>query len=306
VNILVLGGHGFIGSHIVDNLIQYGNHVRIFARQKSDYSCNAEWFQGDFLDTGKLSEALVGMDLVIHCVSSTVPSTSAVDPVYDIKTNLIGTVQLLRIMSVQGVHRLIYFSSGGTVYGNPDIIPVPEEAPLRPISSYGSTKVAIENFITVYGLESKIQTVILRPSNPFGERQGHKGVQGLISTILNNIINDRSTIIYGDGNNVRDYVYISDVVDLVRKVVDSSQCGVYNVGSNIGYTINQIMDFVEEATGIKVLREYRGSRTFDVKEIVLDCSSAKQHFNWKPAVSIVLGIKKQFDWLKMTNVSANR
>ena len=219
MNILVLGGHGFIGSHVVEALISAGHTLRVFARKPAEFQYDAEWFAGDFLDRGKLSEALVDIDAVVHCISTTVPATSSSDPVYDIQSNLIGTVELLRLMQAQDVNRLVYLSSGGTVYGNPLSTPVREDSSLSPISSYGAVKVAVEKFIEIAKVNWNIEPVILRPSNPFGERQGHKGVQGLISTALNNVITSKPTVIYGDGSAVRDYIYVKDVADLVCKVL---------------------------------------------------------------------------------------
>lgn len=298
MNVLVLGGHGFIGSHIVEALINAGHAIRVFARNPADFQYNAEWFVGDFLDKGKLSEALIGMDAVVHCVSTTVPATSASDPVYDIESNLVGTVELLQLMQNQEVSRLVYLSSGGTVYGNPISTPVREDSLLSPISSYGAVKLAIEKFIEIARVNWNIKPVILRPSNPFGERQGHKGVQGLISTVLNNVICGKPTVIYGDGSAVRDYIYVKDVAELVCKVLESNKCGVFNAGSGVGYDINQILDLIEDISGQAVQRKYKEARGFDVKEIVLDSTSAKVNFDWEPSVSLVSGINKQFDWLK--------
>ncbi len=301
MNVLVLGGHGFIGSHIVEESINAGHTLRVFARNPPLFEYDAEWFVGDFLDTVKLSEALVGIDTVIHCISTTVPATSNSDPVYDINTNLIGTVELLRLMQLQDVQRLIYFSSGGTVYGNPSIIPVTEDAPLNPICPYGAVKVAIEKFINVVARCNTFSSVILRPSNIFGERQGHKGVQGLISTVLDNTVHRRPTVIYGDGSCVRDYIYIKDVAKLVCNILESKSDGVYNVGSGVGLTINQILDTIEKTTGLTVQRQYKANRGFDVNEIVLDSSQAQKNFSWRPEVSLVSGIVTQLEWLKTLN-----
>lgn len=298
MNILVLGGHGFIGSHIVEALIDEGHTLRVFARKPAEFQYDAECFIGDFLDKGKLAEALVGMDAVIHCISTTVPATSASDPVYDIESNLIGTVELLRLMQSQSISRLVYLSSGGTVYGNPLSNPVPENAPLNPISSYGAVKVSIEKFIEISKISWGIKPVILRPSNPFGERQGHKGVQGLISTILNNVIKNRLTTIYGDGSAIRDYIYVKDLAELVCKVLVSDRCGIYNGGAGQGFNINQIIDSIESVTGLSVQKQCVEARGFDVREVVLDNALAEEHFDWKASTSLASGIKKQFDWLE--------
>jgi UDP-glucose 4-epimerase len=306
VNVLILGGNGFIGSHIVDALLEAGFQVRIFARQSSQISINAEIFIGDFLDKAKLSEALIGIDAVIHCISTTVPATSALDPLNDVNTNLIGTIELLRLMHAQRIRRLIYLSSGGTVYGNPTRTPVHESTPLNPISNYGAVKVAIEKFIGVSQINQGILPTIVRPSNPYGERQGHKGVQGLISTVLHNYFKKLPTKIYGDGSVIRDYIYVKDVANLVTRMVDSEHCGVYNAGSGIGYSINQIISTIEQITGSAVKREYSPSRGFDVKEIVLDSSLAHKEFKWKPETSIDVGIKMQYEWLKEKYGRTNR
>jgi len=298
VNELVLSGHGFIGSHIVEALINSGHSLRVFARKPAKFEYSAEWFAGDFLDVGNLSEALVGMDAVVHCVSTTVPATSVFDPIYDIESNLVGTVKLLQLMQSQGVTRLIYLSSGGTVYGNPSSSPVCENSPLNPISSYGAVKVAIEKFIEVSKVDWGVKPVILRPSNPYGKRQGHRGAQGLITTVLHNAISGSPAIIYGDGTAIRDYIYIKDLAVLVCKVLDSDHCGVYNVGSGKGHSVNQIIETIEAVTGLNVQKQYKEKRGFDVREIILDCSSAEETFGWKATVSLSSGIKKLFDRLE--------
>ncbi len=298
MNILILGGHGFIGSHIIEALTAAGHTLRVFARKPAGFKHTAEWFTGDFLDAGKLSEALVNMDAVIHCISTTVPATSISDPVYDIESNLIGTVKLLQLMQSQRVTRLVYISSGGTIYGNPSKNPVSEKFPLNPISSYGAVKVSIEKFIEIARINDGLQSVILRPSNPYGEHQGHKGAQGLISTVLNNIINSKTTVIYGDGTAIRDYIYVKDMAQLVRSVISSSHTGIYNVGSGIGYSINEIIETIESVTGLSVQTQYKDKRGFDVKKIILDCSLAERDFDWKASTPLTSGINKQFNWLK--------
>ena len=306
MKVLVLGGHGFIGSHVVEALSGDGHFVRAYARHGSETQLNAEWFPGDFLDKGKLSEALLGMDAVVHCISTTVPVTSASNYRYDIESNLIGTVELLQLMEAQGIERLIHFSSGGTVYGNPEHNPVNEAAPLNPISSYGAVKVAIEKYIEIFRLSGKIKPVVLRPSNPYGERQAHTGVQGLISTLLNNAIDERETEIYGDGSSVRDYIHVKDLANLVSEILKTDQCGIYNAGSGEGLSINQVISVIESTTGLSVPRKYLDARDFDVNEIVLDNSLAFEHFGWKATTSLVDGISKQYQWLKSIDASPDR
>jgi UDP-glucose 4-epimerase len=298
MKILVLGGRGFIGSHIVESLYKESHDVRILAKERSAFQHRGEWICGDYLDKEILRKALANVDAVIHCISTTVPATSALNPIYDIETNLIGTVNLMQLMQEANVSQLIYLSSGGTVYGDPEVNPVDESHSLNPISSYGAVKVAIEKFIQISQRSWGLTSVILRPSNPYGERQGHNGVQGIVSTVLNNIIQRKTTDIYGDGSAIRDYIYVKDVSSLVCKVIGSDRTGVYNAGSGVGYSVLDVIGAIERATGETVELNYKPSRGFDVKSIILDSNKAYEHFGWKASVSLDAGIKKHYDWLK--------
>ncbi len=300
MSVLVLGGSGFIGSHILEALAEQRHNTINLSRSPSIAKTKrSEFIQADFQNTAKLSEALQSADTVIHCISDTVPATSAIDPVHDINSNLIGTVRLLELIKKQnqGIH-LIYISSGGTVYGSPSEIPVKESAPLNPISSYGAVKVAIEKFIGVATSEWGLQATILRPSNPYGERQGHKGVQGLIGTILNRCKNDQSVTIYGDGSITRDYLYVKDLASLVAKAVSNPQPGIYNCGSGQGHSINQIVSIIETVAAKKIERAYSESRRFDVEKIVLCTQKARDTFNWQCETQLEEGIARQYSELE--------
>jgi len=217
MKVLVLGGNGFIGSHVVDQLLAAGHKVRVFDRSAERYRDpikQVEYRLGRFDDTFQVAEALQGMDAVCHLISTTVPGTSNLDPVADVKNNLINTLNLLEQMRKKGLRRILYLSSGGTVYGNPESSPISENHPLKPISSYGIVKVAIEKYLFMYQQLYGLQPVILRPSNPYGPRQGHAGVQGLIGTLLARAFSGETLEIWGDGSIVRDYMHVSDLARL--------------------------------------------------------------------------------------------
>ncbi len=293
MRVLVLGGNGFLGSHIVDELLLHNHEVSIFDRSvNKDYKRvdNVRYYWGDFSDSMLMAEALETVDLVIHCISTTVPSTSNRNPTLDIQQNLITTVNLLESMTGAGVKRLIYLSSGGTVYGTPKQLPVNEEHPLNPICSYGVVKVAIENYIGMFKALYGLQPIILRPSNPYGERQGHAGVQGALSTFVNNTLSNRQITIWGDGEIRRGYIYVKDMAVLCRLAADSSAEGTYNVCSGTSHSLNELLALTQSVTGIKPNVTYQPSRAFDVKNIVLDISKAQQAFNWTPKFTIEEGI----------------
>jgi len=301
MKVLVLGGNGFIGSHVVDQLLAAGHAVRVFDRSFERYRQplkQVEYRIGSFDDTFQVAEALLGVDAVCHLISTTVPGTSNLNPVADIESNLVNTVQLLEQMRKQGLRRILYLSSGGTVYGNPESSPVAEDHPLNPISSYGVVKVAIEKYLYMYQQLYGLQPIVLRPSNPYGARQGHAGVQGLIGTFLSNVLGGKELEIWGDGSIVRDYLHVSDLASLCVTALESDECSVFNAGSGEGHSIDDIIEQIRIVTGTDVAVQYREGRTFDVKKVVLDIHRTHAQFAWQPKLSLADGMQDQMDWLK--------
>ena len=301
MNILVLGGSGFIGSHVVDQLLAAGHKVRVFDRAPEHYRSRlkrVEYRLGSFDDTFQVAEALQGMDAVCHLISTTVPGTSNLDPVADVQNNLVNTLLLLEQMRKKGMKRILYLSSGGTVYGNPEYSPVGENHPLNPISSYGVVKVAIEKYLNMYQQLYGFEPVILRPSNPYGSRQGHAGVQGLIGTLLSRTLAGEALEIWGDGSVIRDYMHVGDLARLCVTALESNSCGVFNAGSGEGYSINEIVELIRDTIDDQLQVNYSEGRDFDVKEVVLDISQAKAEFGWQPEISLAAGLTDQLHWLK--------
>ncbi|KAA2311455.1 NAD-dependent epimerase/dehydratase family protein [Pseudooceanicola sediminis] len=301
MRVLVLGGSGFIGSHVVDQLLAADVKVRVFDRGPERYReklPGVEYLFGDFRDSVAVIEALADCDVVLHLVTATVPGTAAMDPLADVRDNLLPTIALLEGMVKVKVPRLVYLSSGGTVYGVPEAVPTPENHPLRPINSYGIVKVAIENYVTMYGREHGISTVIIRPSNPYGPRQGHTGLQGIIGTFLNRILNDEAIQIWGDGSVVRDYIYVEDVARLCCRAAFGDRPGVYNAGSGSGLSVNEIVEALRDVTGKDIQPTYLPGRAIDVPRSVLDISQARAEFDWEPVVASREGIDLTWKWMR--------
>ncbi len=300
MKILVLGGNGFIGSHITDELVANGHDVTVFHRSTERYESHSDtvrFYLGDYSDAVKLGEAVDGMDAVIHAISTTVPSTSNLNPISDVQQNLISTIQLLDLMTKANVRRLVYLSSGGTVYGKPNQLPVVENHPLNPICSYGIVKVAIENYIGMYQELYGLKPIILRPSNPYGPRQGHAGVQGALSTFLSNTLNHKAITIWGDGETKRGYIYVKDLAHITKLAVESDVSGTFNVCSGDSHSLNELIKLVEKTTSIKPILSYKPSRAFDVKEILLDTKKVKHAFNWTAAYSTQDGMAEFVEYL---------
>ncbi|PNU20297.1 NAD-dependent epimerase [Geothermobacter hydrogeniphilus] len=306
MKVLVLGGNGFIGSHIVDQLLADGHSVCVYDRSPErfrDPLPGVDYRLAEFDDLASLAESLEGVDIVCHSLGTTVPSTSNKEPVFDIKSNLISTVRLLKLIVDSGVKKLIYLSSGGTVYGVPEMIPVIEEHPLCPICSYGVVKVSIEKYIHMFHHLYGLDYVILRASNPYGERQGHSGVQGVISTFVNKVARKVPVDIWGDGTIVRDYIYIGDLAKLCVSASFSNITGTFNAGSGIGYSVLDIVNVISEVADGKVEINYHQGRNFDVPKIVLDINKARKMFLWSPSVSLRDGIGRVLEWETSINMS---
>lgn len=299
--ILVIGGCGFIGSHIVDQLLRTGFGVRVLSRRSEAFReqiPSVEYFMGSMADDGLLDVALDGSDAVIHAASSMVPQTSNLNPITDITENLISSVQLFQKMRAAEVSKLLFLSSGGTVYGIPRQSPLTEEHPLIPISSYGVVKVAIENYIQMFSALYGMESCILRPSNPYGPRQGRAGLQGVIGAYLTKIARNEPLEVWGDGTVVRDFIYVKDLAELCALSIRSPITGVFNVGSGLGVPISDIIDSLARVLDRDLDVIHKQGRSFDVPINVLDISKVMQAFNWSPKTSLEEGIKLTWQWVQ--------
>lgn len=300
MNILIIGGNGFIGSHLTE-LLKDHHRVTVYDRSPNRFAeeCSGvEYIYGDFNDLPQLKKVIENKQIVYHLLSTTVPVTANRDPVFDVQSNLIGTINLLELIAASDVQRLIYTSSGGTVYGNPQYLPIDEKHPCNPISSYGIVKNTIERYIEMYAMKRNFSYLIVRPSNPYGPRQNYEGDQGLIAKLLYKGITREEFTIWGDGSAVRDYIYIDDLVEFLKIAGLSRESGIFNIGSGKGKSINEIIDLLsgimEEMPDI-IYAEKNG---FFVEKVVLDITSLKDTFNWSPRISMEEGLARHNQWMK--------
>lgn len=309
MKILVLGGSGFIGSYLVEQLVSDGHSVRVFDRCLEKFHtplAEVDYQIAQFGNALVRAKALEGIDTVYHLISTTVPSTSILNPIADIEDNLIPTIGFFEQMVKAGVKRIIYMSSGGAVYGNPEKVPISESHPLHPICPYGVTKIAVENYLLMYQKLYGLLPIILRPSNAYGPRQGHLGVQGVIATFLYNIIRDKPLEVWGNGSVIRDYLYVEDLVKLCIVAGNSNHTGIFNVGSGRGYSISSVIKIISDIVGKKIKVIYHSGRQFDVRNTELDITKVKKTFNWSAKVSLKDGIKKHWLWVsEMANQGRN-
>lgn len=300
-NILVLGGCGFIGSFIVDQLVAAGHRVSVFDRSPERFRPPVQGVRyhfGDFSDRMAVFEALAGAEVVFHLISTSFPGTANLDPRADVTGNLIGTLNLCDAMVSLGTPRLVYLSSGGTVYGRPQCEQITEDHPLRPINSYGIVKVAIEHYLEFYRTVHGLKTIAIRAANPYGPRQGHTGVQGVISTFMRALRDGRTIEIWGDGSVVRDYLYVGDLADLCVRAAQTDLIGSINAGSGVGRSLTDIVAALANVTGKRIEPVFKPGRAVDVARSVLDITRARQELGWSPVTEFSQGLQETWDWIQ--------
>lgn len=303
---LVLGGRGFIGSHLVDALLERGYRVRCFDRPHmaslgDSHLTNPDFelYEGDLASEADVAEALVGCDICYHLVSTTLPKSSNADPVFDVESNLLGTVRLLTHAVKFGLKKVIFVSSGGTVYGVPTQLPILETHLTDPVCSYGITKLAIEKYLGLFHHLHALDYTVLRIANPFGERQRTHASQGAIAVFMGKVLRGEPVEIWGDGSVVRDYIHIADVVEaLLISIEKSNGEHVLNIGAGRGHSLNEVLDAIEKVTGRLANRQYLPGRAFDVPVSVLSIARAKEALGWSPKVNFEQGLERFAAWLE--------
>jgi UDP-glucose 4-epimerase len=302
---LVLGGAGFIGSHLSVGLLQAGHRVRVFDRPHLDSLAflarrgDCEILTGDFLNPQDLARALHGVEIVFHLVSTTLPQNSNENPRYDVETNLLGTLRLLQLCREHGVRKVVFVSSGGTVYGVPKTIPVDEAHPTQPTCSYGIHKLAIEKYLHLEHMQHGLDYCVLRPANLYGERQRPDVAQGAVAVFLDRALGGKAIRIWGDGSVVRDYVYVGDAVGAFLKAMAyGGEEKVFNIGSGTGTSLNQLVAEIQAALGRPLKVEYQPPRGFDVPVNILDSSLAGRLLGWSAGTTLAAGIRRTHDWLR--------
>lgn len=302
---VVLGGAGFLGSHLVEALLARGDRVRAFDRPNVDLrnlagvSGSCEFTGGDFLSESDQARAVEGITHAYHLVSTTIPATSNRDPAFDVETNLLATVRFLDLARREGVRRVVFVSSGGTVYGRPASVPIPEDHPTDPLVSYGVIKLAIEKYLGLYHHLHRLSTRVLRLANPYGPRQDPSGAQGAASVFLGRVHRGQDLEIWGDGSVVRDYIYVDDVIrGILAADAHPAETGLYNLGSGRAVSLNELVEAIRRVTGRDVGVHRTAARPFDVPVNCLDISRARNDLGWEPEVTLEEGLRRTWEWLE--------
>lgn len=296
-NVLIIGGNGFIGSNLGKHLADLGWSVTSFdiARPPMPDS-RVEYVMGDFFDDIVLSEVIKGRDIIYHALSTINPGNSNEKYMMGYGRDFIQTVKLFDMLKETDT-KLIFLSSGGTVYGVQDKQPITEEAPRKPINHYGNVKVCIENTLRIFDIQAKSKMMIARISNPYGPGQDYRKGVGFIDAVLRKTIEGERVEIWGDGENIRDYIYIEDVCRMLGVLADySGEETVFNLSSGTGTSQKQIMEIVKKIDD-SVMCEYKPARSVDVRKIILDNSKIRKICPGE-LMGIEEGIRSVYDYLK--------
>ncbi len=299
MKILVIGGTGFIGRHLCPFLGK-DKQVLVMARNPRDVDdsnrtgSNISYVKGDITDRDQVFAAMKGIDYVVHLASTVIPSTSNADPIFDVQTNLVGALNILDAAVEHKIKKLVFLSSGGTVYGEGTGKPFKEDDPTNPICSYGIVKLAIEKYIQMYHQLYGLPYAILRVSNPYGPGQIGEKPLGVVSIFLDRIKRNQAIEIWGNGSVSRDFIYIDDVVSAITNATFGKEDRLLlNVGKGASTSLNELLKLIKTVFPEgKVIVSYKASREFDASHVSLDVSKAKEILGWSPEISLSQGIDR--------------
>ena len=303
---IVTGGTGFIGTHLIDALIERGENVTVIDNlSTSDLKylhSDAKFINQDICDpevTNLIKE--LNPKAIYHLAAQASVAVSAREPLTDLNINVIGTLNLLE--GIRDLHyrpRFIFFSTGGAVYGDLEesALPASETINAKPLSPYAVSKLAIEHYLRVYGHLYDLNYTIVRPANVYGPRQNPHGEAGVIAIFTQAMLEGRAITIFGDGNDQRDYIYIADFIDGVLTLADSNLPGPYNIGTGYGISVNEIHNILSEFIPAATPPQHGPPRAGDITKIWLDVTSAENDLGWKANTSFQDGINKTVEWFR--------
>ena len=300
---LVTGGAGFIGSHVVDRLIAKGYQVAavdsLVIGRKENLHPKATLYQAD-IRSPDLREifAKVKPSYVFHLAAQASVIRSVKEPGMDTDVNVLGTINLLEQCRAFAIERFIYSSTGGALYGEPERLPCGESHPIRPLSPYGASKYAAEVFVRLYSDLHGLKHTILRYSNVYGPRQDPEGEAGVVAIFTRRLLAREDALIFGDGTQQRDFVYVADVAEANMKALAQKKNDSFNIGTGKGASVNQVAKELVRLTGTKNPPKHAPARKGEVYKIWLDARKAKRGLGWSAKVGLSEGLKRTVDYFR--------
>jgi len=303
MKVLVTGGAGFIGSHIVDRLIQEGHDVvvvdNLSTGKRKNINRDAHFYKMDILNS-RIEKIFKKEkpDLISHHAAQMDVRRSVADPIFDAQVNVLGLLNLLENAVRYGTKKVIFASSGGAVYGEQQVFPAPETHPLHPVSPYGISKLAGEHYLYYYQQVAGLNYVALRYANVYGPRQDPFGEAGVVAIFSQKTLMNDQPIINGNGKQTRDYVFVEDVVEAHMAVIEKSIKGIFNVGTGKETSVNQLFRHLVDISGAKVKEVYGPEKRGEQIRSVLDYAKIKKATEWEPKVELYDGLKMTVDYFR--------
>lgn len=305
MRISVLGAAGFIGTNLIMSLMRNSSHEILAVDESESYfnTCirtqNVHWCTCRFCTQTDFHKLLAGQEIVYHLISTNNPTCSNHNIGKDIAENVLISINILEACVANHVKKIIFISSGGTVYGNQVVCPIKEDTMTNPINTYGIQKLAIEKLFYLYHHMYGLDYSIVRLANPYGPHQRPNGRLGVVTTFVYRALKEQVLTVYGDGNVIRDYIYIDDAVNgIIRIAENESSEKIFNLGSGKGTSINQVIKIIQRILDKKVVVEYIEGRSVDVPANVLDVTKYKMTFGVNKFISLENGIALTMNYLK--------
>ncbi len=303
---LILGGSGFIGRNLLQQMVNAGmkpvNMDLIGIDLPGVHFCPI-----NINDNASNSYVdLINFDIFYLLAWSTSPASAEKNPILDLQSNALYTLDWVRRMHTENPNcRIVFVSSGGAIYGEAEQMPIPENHALNPKGVYGLGKLVVESYLKAYSNSHDLDYLVFRPANPYGLYQNPRSGVGAVTTFLSKAINNQEIEVWGDGTVVRDYLYISDLVDALMCAMNHNPLRYreFNVGSGVGVSLNQVISEIESFLNKPLKLNYRSGRAIDSRQIVLDNSRCASQFAWRPKVTLSEGIQLTYDYLKSYKTS---
>ncbi len=309
MKVLVTGGAGFIGSHIVEMLIDEGYEIVIVDNLSSGYERNihekATFYNLDIQDN-ELESVIVKEkpDYVCHQAAQKDVRLSVSDPILDAKINILGTINILQNSIKHGIKKVVFASTGGAIYGEQDAFPAPETHPLKPICPYGITKLAVENYLYYYKTLYDLDYAALRYSNVYGPRQDPHGEAGVVAIFAEKMLSNEHPVINGTGEQTRDFVYVKDVAKAnLLALQDRSSETVFNIGVGIETSVNELFNHLKDILNPSVEEKHAPAKEGEQQRSVIECIRAKEVLGWTPQISIREGLQQTCEYFSKKAIS---
>lgn len=303
MKILITGGAGFIGSHVADALIDKGHEVHIIddlTGGRIDNVPGAATFHQADIRSREAAEILEkeSFEIIVHHAAQMDVRRSVADPRFDADVNILGFLNLMEAGRRSGLQKVVFASTGGAIYGEPDYAPQDEAHPLRPLSPYGITKLCTERYLYYYQQEFGISHVVLRYANVYGPRQNPHGEAGVVAIFCERLLEGKQPVIYGDGEQTRDYVFVGDVVQANVRALEYGTSGTFNVGTSVETNVNELFRAIRDRIDESVEEVHEKGRPGEQRRSVLDYSYSERELGWSPESDLQEGLSRTVDWFR--------